>query len=155
VCGAYYEELRAEDYGSRGGKQAVSEHGDLPHRNSGDSSAPVTRAPLNDVEMVAATEAMRQRVATFSRRAAPLYKQLDWVWGMDTTGIPTHREIAKALHELIDGLRPWDCAPHKARVESGGLYAEVEREAEGHIRAAVGFCDEDATWLDAIAKVEA
>jgi hypothetical protein len=105
-------------------------------------------APLTDREVSDAADYLRERAAGFSRRIAPVYQLLGWSWGDgERAYVPQAHHIEATLHELIADLKPWACSPHIARVETGGLFAEVERErydgGSSSLRVALGFTDSD------------
>lgn len=118
-----------------------------------EGSAPVAAvempAPLTPTELELGLSHIRQQVPGFARRIQPLYRLLGWRWGGGfgrPSFVPTETDILKTFDELLSDVRPWESQPHIARVETGGLFIQVER-TEGSIAAECGFTDHAITFL--------
>jgi hypothetical protein len=106
-------------------------------------------APLTQREVADAKGYLRENAPVFARRIAPVYRLLAWHWGDgERAYIPNAPQIEKTLHELVNDMKPWPSDPHIARIETGGLFVEAERERYGSLRVALGFTESSYTFWE-------
>ena len=66
--------------------------------------------------------ALKTKVPGFSEKLAPIYKELNWIWGPIGPKVPSSADIADTLYRLIEGMLEHDYE----NSSTGGLEVEYD-----------------------------
>jgi len=95
---------------------------------------------MNKEKYLAAFAAARKGVAGFAKKAAPIYKLLNWKWStlVGETYIPSEEQIRETTLVVLDSLESYGKAP--ARTGTGGIWVSVwDNSRDEDFEVVIGF----------------